>query len=153
MLRGLDAEQLLHCVKGEHFRWPSSPTLDLLLTHCLIVHLICFQAATSERRKNVSKEFTKPIACSTFQRIWSPAKFVQIAFRSHLLVSSYGPTSLWAYRPRLSAQTRMLHEIRQWSTVASCSHNIAILIPLCTDNMATPEWILFVSWFLIPRFW
>lgn len=81
---------------------------------------------------------TKPIACSTFQRIWSPAKFVQIAFRSHLLVSSYGPTSLWAYRPRLSAQTRMLHEIRQWSTVASCSHNIAILIPLCTDNMATP---------------
>lgn len=112
-----------------------------LLTCFWLIASLCTSFASRQQRAREEKMWaksllnsseytvtTKPIACSTFQRIWSPAKFVQIAFRSHLLVSSYGPTSLWACRPRLSAQTRMLHEIRQWSTVASCSHNIAIFL-------------------------
>ena len=50
---------LLHFLKGEHFRWPSSPTLDPLLTHCLIVHLLCFQAATTCKLDSIKLHSSK----------------------------------------------------------------------------------------------
>ena len=133
------ARAIRHCciawnAEGEHVRcWLSSPTFELLLTrYCLIVHLPSFQAATSERRKNVCKEVTRfqwiycDYKANSLQHFPTNLKSckirprsIDIVFHSHLLVSSYGRTFVWACRPRLSARIRMLHEMRHWSTVAS----------------------------------
>lgn len=56
---------LLHCLKGEHFRWPSSPTLDLFLTHYWSIVSLCTSFASRQQRAREEKMWAKSLRDSS----------------------------------------------------------------------------------------